>query len=389
MSTLQELARYCREESHLGVLLLTGEWGCGKTYLIEKELAEELQDTHFIVRVSLMGADSIAAMNAAVRQQWLLICTPLLGKLKQDGEQLKTKTGLISAIGSIMSAFNPLAGRVASAVVAVDPLEYIPLEPVVEDFRNKGTEKHVVLIFDDLDRSKIDLSELLGTVNEYCENKHFRTIVIANEEVLREKFNGGSGDADSMSYRMLREKTISRTVYYQPDHQAVIHRILTESHWSSPEYTAFLAENEALIYDAFAAGPSRLKDRKGKFHNLRSLKCALKDFGRFYEVLVREGAKHPEQYLYSFIAYMIAMRNGICKDDKVCLNLTDDDIKATYSDYRPELLPESIRRWVNFGFWEESVISQELSALCEQEKKAGESGCPANGGLDTEGSESV
>lgn len=45
MGTLQELIRYCSEESHLGALLLTGEWGCGKTYLIEKELAEALPES--------------------------------------------------------------------------------------------------------------------------------------------------------------------------------------------------------------------------------------------------------------------------------------------------------------------------------------------------------
>lgn len=47
VSTLQELARYCNEEKHLGALLLTGEWGCGKTYLIDNDLAEALRDTHF------------------------------------------------------------------------------------------------------------------------------------------------------------------------------------------------------------------------------------------------------------------------------------------------------------------------------------------------------
>ena len=35
MSTLSELEYYCREENSFGALMFTGEWGCGKTYLIE------------------------------------------------------------------------------------------------------------------------------------------------------------------------------------------------------------------------------------------------------------------------------------------------------------------------------------------------------------------
>ena len=73
MTTLQELVRYCNEENHLGAFLLTGEWGCGKTYLIETDLTEALRATHFIVRVSLLGVESINALNDAVRRQWLYI----------------------------------------------------------------------------------------------------------------------------------------------------------------------------------------------------------------------------------------------------------------------------------------------------------------------------
>lgn len=37
MSTLSELIHYCNEEDPIGALLLTGEWGCGKSYLIEND----------------------------------------------------------------------------------------------------------------------------------------------------------------------------------------------------------------------------------------------------------------------------------------------------------------------------------------------------------------
>ena len=70
MNTLEELVRYCNEEHHLGALLLTGEWGCGKTYLIDNNLAEALSSTHFIVRVSFLGVDNVEALNESIRKQY-------------------------------------------------------------------------------------------------------------------------------------------------------------------------------------------------------------------------------------------------------------------------------------------------------------------------------
>ena len=86
MSTLHELVRYCTQERHQGAILLTGEWGCGKTYLVEKKLSEALSETHCIVHVSLFGMEDIDALNDAVRKQWLYVCTPFLGKMNQNKE---------------------------------------------------------------------------------------------------------------------------------------------------------------------------------------------------------------------------------------------------------------------------------------------------------------
>lgn len=54
MKTINELMYYCEEPEPVGAVLLTGEWGCGKTYLIDNELKEALKDkapcnSHFIV----------------------------------------------------------------------------------------------------------------------------------------------------------------------------------------------------------------------------------------------------------------------------------------------------------------------------------------------------
>ena len=354
------MVRYCCEEQHLGALLLTGEWGCGKTHLIEKELSEALKSTHFIVRVSLLGVDSVTALNNAVKKQWLYTCTPFLGKLDKKGERIK-KDGLFAVIKSILMSVNPVSGGIASAIVSVDPLEYIPLEPVVEDFHEKGTKKRVVLVFDDLSRSKLDLNIVIGTINEYCENMGFPTIVIGEEEFVK-----ALASADSVAYRMIKEKTIARTVRYVPEYQKIIHSIITSGKWPNPEYADFLTENEEIIHAVFVADTPAGEDEPGKYRNFRSLTCALQEFSRLYDTMTEHQIPNIERFLYSFIAYILISRNGINKNGQPSFAVEDEEIQKLYPDYKPEMLPVSIRQWINNGFWDEAAIIRQVSELGEE-----------------------
>ena len=60
MRTLDELLYYCEEPEPVGAILLTGEWGCGKTYLIDNDLKDALENKAHIIRISLFGIASIA-----------------------------------------------------------------------------------------------------------------------------------------------------------------------------------------------------------------------------------------------------------------------------------------------------------------------------------------
>lgn len=70
MSTLSELEYYCHEENSFGALMFTGEWGCGKTYLIEHELADRLGEDFIIIRISLFGESSVESINRKVQKAY-------------------------------------------------------------------------------------------------------------------------------------------------------------------------------------------------------------------------------------------------------------------------------------------------------------------------------
>ena len=71
IDALNELKYYCNEKEPAGALMLIGEWGCGKTYLIDHALSEGLKETHIIIRISLFGISSMDAVRAAVKQAWI------------------------------------------------------------------------------------------------------------------------------------------------------------------------------------------------------------------------------------------------------------------------------------------------------------------------------
>lgn len=66
MDTLEELEYYCNIDHPVGALMLTGEWGCGKTYLLNTELIQRLKKTHIFLRISLFGVMSIEEVKTEV-----------------------------------------------------------------------------------------------------------------------------------------------------------------------------------------------------------------------------------------------------------------------------------------------------------------------------------
>ena len=73
-----------------------------------------------------------------------------------------------------------------------------------------------ILVFDDLERSNISSTDLLGCINDYCENQSFNTIIVANEEKIKD-----SAD-NKLSYREIKEKIVQRVISFVPDYGEVV-----------------------------------------------------------------------------------------------------------------------------------------------------------------------
>lgn len=359
MSTLDELVHYCRKENPIGAMGLFGESGCGKTYLIERELQEALKDSHFIVRVSLYGINSIDALHSAVKKQWLVALTPFLSRMSANPDQMEKGRSLITAANLVLGTVNPKAGRVTDAML--HSVDYIVITPVAEDHVTRK-KKRVVLVFDDVDRTKLNRTELLGSINEYCENQHFNTIIVANREYFDE-----SERETSDLFRAANEKTVAYTVLNCPDYGKIVHTVIADGTWQTEEYAGFLRKYEQTVHELFGSEPPVAGNGSmplSKNHNIRSLITALESFYRVYYHMNRAGVRDLEPYLCSFIAFYLAEKSGIYKNGRTCYSVSDEEIRELYPRFSAESLFESVRQWTRFGYWNKKLFAEELSRVC-------------------------
>lgn len=192
MELLKELKDYCDINNPVGALMISGEWGCGKTYLIKNKFIPSVKDIYVFVSVSLFGIDSLDKLRVEVKKKWL-------EKASEFDRLNETKVSkftdsfkkIFGTIKDILPENWQKKGEVVSSIM--DLINFVPIS-------NKMFGKKVILVFDDLERSNISCTDLLGCINDYCENQNFNTIIIANEEKIGERSEG------KLSYGKIKEK---------------------------------------------------------------------------------------------------------------------------------------------------------------------------------------
>ena len=368
MNTIKELTDYCKIDNPIGALLLTGEWGCGKTYIIENQLKKELMYTHIIIRVSLFGIPSVEEFHKSVKRAYIHGIGGAVDKVSEVG---KIK-GAIDKVKDLIP--NTTVKHAVSTVLSVNLVDFVKVE-------NRVQSKKVVLVFDDLERSKLTTEEKLGSINEYCENQHFNVIIVADEDKLKND-----------SYKEFKEKVVQRTIHHSPYYVDLIRSIIGEI--SDPGYNGFLRKNEPEITALFAGTDmegqsldqkskekidstystydkdreqekSRWRDLlKKRPHNIRSLKAAIQDFYRIYDLLEEKCMADTHKWLFSFLSFNLAAKaNLIEKNERYGILFSSQDTSILYPGFfDPRYLPDLLSDWVMNGVFDEDSFKSYLDA---------------------------
>lgn len=371
MSTIDEIIYYCRETHPVGALMVSGEWGSGKTYLIDNVIKEKLASSHVLVRISLFGINSVEELHRTVKKKWVDECVPFFKEWNEETKVLG-KT-LISLIGKYV----PNTKKITDTVLAINPVDFIQIKNRTGIENN---EKKVVLVFDDLERTKLNTIEILGCINEYCENSGFSVIVIANEEILLSEKEEKLLD-NELSYSEIKEKVVCRTIVYKANYSEIIKSIIeSKQNGLDSEYIGFLKNNLEKIVDLFECeldnnfnnNDNKLEGIKKIPKNLRSLKCAFHDFERVFKVLKDENVRKIDitENMISFIAYsLIAKANLVNESEEYGFLFSDNIVKKLYPFINMKALFMAEKNWIIHCVWNEDNLRNEINVKKEYDYK--------------------
>ena len=384
MDLIKELKSYCDINNPVGALMLSGEWGCGKTYLIKNFIKQE-KDTYVFVSVSLFGIDSLDKLRVEVKKKWLEKASEFD---KLNGTKVSKVADayrkIFGTIKDILPENWQKKGEVVSSIM--DLVNFVPIS-------NTMFEKKVILVFDDLERSNISCTDLLGCINDYCENQSFNTIIIANEEKIK-----NSSD-NELSYHEIKEKIVQRVIPFVPDYEEVVSNSI-ELMSCGIEYKGLLRKNKELlveilsgdfddnaIIEQYKAENYKLdgKEKREEYqreeeklrkllaqrpHNIRSFKCAIQDFERAYNKLVKENIQDCNNWLFSFTCLMLANKAGLIEESPRYGNLfLYLDVEKLYPElFDANFIVNGFSKWIIRGEWNDEVISKEIQLFLKKEK---------------------
>lgn len=385
MNTLEELEYYCKEINPVGALMLTGEWGCGKTYLIDEILTPKLAENNIFIRISLFGIGSVEELKNEIKRNWLYTLAKENKPLSGFAEIARKYGGKAKKYARKGKNFLPEPLKtIASGVLSLDALDFVEVESEIGN-------KRVILVFDDLERANISTGDLLGCINDYCENSHINTIVVANEEKIR------SDEKDKIEYREIKEKIIQRTVTYMPDFPSIVTAVINDIADGIPKYKEFLlAQKEEIITifsgktadgmsldemiprDISKKSTADIEEESEKIanllsrrpHNIRSLKCALQDFKRVFHQLEEKGIDHKERWLFSFVTYVLSFRAELVSEsDRYGSLFSHNNVSTLYPGFFDgRYITDGIKHWICYGEWDKETINSELEFILERDR---------------------
>lgn len=389
MKTVDELVYYCHECEPVGALLLSGEWGCGKTHLIEHELKDALADTSVVLRISLFGMTLPEEIHVTVRREWMAEYCKIKG-IDKVTEKIGQGKEWLSKMDFLPEWIRGIAKTDASV--------FFPISKEMDG-------KEVILVFDDLERCRMSSVDVLGVINDYCENQHYHTIIVANQAKIKgqrgiTKITGEiqqvpvESDARiseikkamikvdipvqpeqaELSYAEIKEKIIQRTVCYLPDYENIVHAVIATAKFQAAQYREFITSCEGGLLELFAPDRDDLKfensqsDGKGQSrptppHNIRSLKCTIKDFYRLYRILQKNDFSDLDKWLYSFTSYVLAYKAGIARADDYGTLFSDSDVRKMYPAFQSNYTINGVKQWVLNGVWNENAITSEIEII--------------------------
>lgn len=256
-----------------GALMVTGPWGCGKSYFFEHFLFEKLKAKNFKpLRVSLFGLSSLSDLSKNIISEYAdyLTDNKILKKIADGGANLvkfadKIKLPFVSDYLDLKGIFG--SGKALYKLLSED----------------------VVICLDDLERAieKYDINDLLGIINELVENQHLKVIVIANKEYI-DKQQYSRNDSAASAHDVFYEKVIEKVLHFTPDIVGVFKTLIhSDGKEGSVVFEEFM--NKECIKNSVSPKLANSFSLRRQKENIRTLKFAVSHFRSLFQNYIDHG----------------------------------------------------------------------------------------------------
>lgn len=260
MSHLKEYLDYYKTLKEPGyAVLVTGEWGVGKTFQVKQIIPPD-----DMIYVSLFGVSSVEQLNAEV----IAAAFPNMSKFQKLADN---SAGLIGNITKMPKA--------AKAVPSV-----------MNAFLRRQVNPARMLIFDDLERTSLKIDDAFGAINSFIEHEGFRVVIIAHDDKVSKKL------------KKRKEKIIGQTVRVEPKPAEAFDNFCEKVEDKSAR--SFCREHRSSILD--------MCDRS-KTKSLRVLRHVIEDVARLHGALTEQHLQHQtamEELVSLFAAFQLEVREG-------------------------------------------------------------------------------
>lgn len=375
-----EIHNYISSNEHNGALLVTGKWGCGKTFTLKRiRNVYNEKGTAVVAIISLFGIDSTELLIKKVKES---VFFAQISKINEKSQRItghflqNITTTLSNALSKFLEYSNLVKGT--HAALSINLYDWVIIEKNViqcsKDLKkNESIKLPLVLVFDDFERCGIDVKDLLGSINEYAENREIKTIIVADEDKIRDE-----------KYTEFKEKVICRTIKLSPDFSKIISSIISSYKESEAGYKQFLTDNKDIIDTVFY---------ESKYENFRFIKAMMIDFERIYRTWKKSEVdmKNARTIFYQFGVITVEHRagkhiillSGTCiihtnkafktRENNISPESDEKAIQEKYDDKAFDKIPHSLLELVVDGEWEEMLFLEEIRNLYgESEQTLGE-----------------
>lgn len=324
---------YLTKDKTKGAILLTAPWGTGKSYYIQnvlKPFLEKNEEPHKCIVVSLYDVSNTSELSKS------LYFEKRFHSMKKNKIHKK-----IHAIAKpVVEGLFGVGKTVLKSITPVD-LDFNVIGPNWEELIDSVNFNGDLVVLEDLERTKINIEELLGYVNNLVEQDGIKVLLVANEHELikgepiieGEMPKGGKTatqiqyNQEEEAYLRTKEKTISDTIHFLGDNYKAIENILIS--FKNKWFDLFLKKRDEYSQIRIVNEIIKIMDTV-KDYNLRSVIFGCQKTVDMFQYV--DSAFDPE-FLQYLLCSNVAFSLRLKQDDSITWDMNDLIYSSTLGTY--------------------------------------------------------